>query len=126
MKPDTKPKPIPFEMALRAFTATVAIETSPSGARVPTIRLSSSPDTPARTLKAACHYLALLAELGSGPSERWIIRIEAAEAGLGRICIESASPTDDELARAVTVLEDVTAAAQLSHSVSPSKEQASP
>ncbi len=117
MKIDPESNPIAFEIAQRAFTATVVIEATDTGARVPTITLSSTPGTPARTLNAACHYLALLAELGSGPSERWAIGIEIDHADLALVFIETEGHTDDEVARAASMLEDVIVAAQLSRPV---------
>lgn len=119
MKIDPESKPIAFEVARGEFAAQVSVETTDAGARVPTITLATIPGTPVRTLNAAAHYLALLAELGSGPSERWAIGIEIDRPDLARVFVETVSNTDDEIARAQTMLEDVSAAAQLARPVPP-------
>jgi hypothetical protein len=77
------------------------------------------PGTPMRTLNAAAHYLALLAELGSGPSELWAIRIEVDDVDVARVLVEPFSGTADEITRAQIMLEDVITAAQLTHPVAP-------
>jgi hypothetical protein len=81
--------------------------------------VSTIPGTPVRTLNAAAHYLALLAELGSGPSERWAIGIEVDRVDVARVFVEPISDTKDEVDRASALLEDVLAAAQVARPVEP-------
>ena len=119
MKTDAENLPIAFEMARRIVTAVVTVETVETGVLVPTITLNAIPGTPMRTLNAAAHYLALLAELGSGPSALWAIRIEVDHIDLARVLVEPFSGTADEISRARIMLEDVVAAAQLTHPVTP-------
>ena len=119
MKTDPESKPIAFDVARSVFTALVSVETTETGTPAPTITLTTIPGTPVRTLNAAAHYLALLAELGSGPSERWAIGIEIDRIDNARVFVEPVSNTDDEVARARIMLEDVLAAAKLARPVPP-------
>lgn len=95
------------------------METTETGTPAPTITLTTVPGTPARTLSAAAHYPALLAELGSGPTERWTIGIGLDQVNVARVVVQPCSNDADEVARARAVLEDVLAAAQLARPVPP-------
>lgn len=113
---NSKFTPIVFKMAQGALVAAVAVDTTASGMRVPTLSLCPSPGTPRRTMNAAVHYLALLAELGSPPDERWCIGTQIDHDATARIFIQLASSANEEIDRAIAMLEDVLIAAKLARS----------
>ena len=104
-------------MDRRAFVATVVMRTSRYGSPLPTITLSARPGTSWRTVNAAVHYLALLAELGTGPAEHWVIGTESTGDQTACVFIETAGSTPAEAERARVMLEDVLIAALLARSV---------
>lgn len=117
MKVDPESNPIAFELARSIFVAVVSLVTTAVGSQAPTLALTAYPGTPARTLNAAAHYLALLAELGSGPDDRWAIGIEIEKLDTASVFVETATNTNNEIVRAHAMLEDVLAAARLARPV---------
>lgn len=100
----------PFKIDPNLFTAAVTVEQTPFGS-VPTLTLSARIDPPHRTLRASMHYLAMLAELASGPQEFWIIYTETLSSRVARLRIETIKGPSSQESRALAVLEDVCAVA---------------
>jgi hypothetical protein len=103
-----------FSSGFIGFLASIATRTTDEGKTLATLSLVCPVRTPPRSLKAAAHYLAVLAELGSGPLEQWNIDVTSDGLCVATVSIATATSAAAEVDRARAVLEDVLVAARLS------------
>lgn len=91
----------------RLLTVSVSLQQSRFDTPTPTLALNTHQHTPHRTLRACTHYLAMLTELATSPTDRWTIEIDILGDSAARLVIETLSGTAAEANRALAVLEDV-------------------
>lgn len=106
-----KPRAIGITLHGKNFRAFVMVRQSQYGSPQPTLLVTAGKQVPWRTLNAAVHYFAMLAELGTPQHERWVIVANLESDKTGHVLIETMTSGEAEAARAVAMLEDVLQAA---------------
>ena len=86
------------------FAPTLKLERSRYGTPTPTLWVTAKAGTPYRLVRAALHAVAMVAELGTRATERWVIGIEVSGDLKGYVYVETLNGTDDEARRAMALL----------------------